>query len=307
MKKSRVNEQSSTIPSDGDEFSTGYRLGERMREAVYINLGLLALKKCIESLNLKSQYVPFQDSKLTMLLSAGLGGDSKTTIVICGSTENTNAGETMAALRFGEKCALIENEARNQASIIAGLLQNLDREISALEAMIKEKERWEMIDEHRKDELAEEGTLEAKQGGVEVKKVTVLVGAEDERKQLEKLLLDRHKLIGCDEEYDQNDEINQFVGKLKYGAIGFGGRYAEKYGLGKKFDVEEDAIENQRFADNVAEESLPSVLRKGGARVGAKKNAVQWNNIVDSEQEQKKRIEKFSKKRSKLVYSGMSF
>ena len=33
--------------------------------------GLLALKKCIEALNSKSLYTPFQDSKLTMLLSSG--------------------------------------------------------------------------------------------------------------------------------------------------------------------------------------------------------------------------------------------
>lgn len=46
-----------------------------MREAVNINLGLLALKKCIESLNNRSSYTPYQDSKLTMLLSQGLGGE----------------------------------------------------------------------------------------------------------------------------------------------------------------------------------------------------------------------------------------
>jgi len=70
------------------EFSTGFRKGDRMREAVYINLGLLALKKVVKSLNSndkKSTYVPYADSKLTMLLSSGLGGDSKTAIVVCAS------------------------------------------------------------------------------------------------------------------------------------------------------------------------------------------------------------------------------
>jgi hypothetical protein len=33
--------------------------------------GLLALKKCIEALNLRALYTPYQDSKLTMLLSSG--------------------------------------------------------------------------------------------------------------------------------------------------------------------------------------------------------------------------------------------
>lgn len=56
-----------------EQFSLGFELGEHMREAVNINLGLLALKKCIESLNARSLYTPYQDSKLTMLLSEGLG------------------------------------------------------------------------------------------------------------------------------------------------------------------------------------------------------------------------------------------
>ena len=34
-----------------EAFSVGFEMGDRMREAVYINLGLLALKKCIEALN----------------------------------------------------------------------------------------------------------------------------------------------------------------------------------------------------------------------------------------------------------------
>ena len=47
-----------------DSFSTGFKQSDRLREAVYINLGLLALKKCVASLNdtkSTSQYVPYQD------------------------------------------------------------------------------------------------------------------------------------------------------------------------------------------------------------------------------------------------------
>ena len=304
VKKSKVNDSSSgrdveNITDHGSN-TVGYQLGERMREAVYINLGLLALKKCIEALNLKASYVPFQDSKLTMLLSDGLGGDSKTTIIICGSCDSKNSAETMAALRFGEKCALIENEARNQANIIAGLLANLDNEIVALEATIKSKERWEVIDEERRDDLAEEGTIEATQGGKEIKKVTVLVGAESERKHLEKLLLDRLKLIGCQ---DESDDTLELVGNLKYGAIAFGANKGD-YNLGKKFDVDEDATQNQRFDDAVDENNIPSALRAGGAL--NMKKTVQWKGEQDSEEVKKKRVAKFEKKRAKLVYSGMS-
>jgi hypothetical protein len=56
--------------------------------------------------------------------------------------------------------------------MLAGILEQLEGDIRELELVIKEKERWQVIDEQRIDELAESGTLEALQGGVEIKKVT---------------------------------------------------------------------------------------------------------------------------------------
>ena len=44
----------------------------RLKEAVNINLGLLALKTCIRHLVDKSGYVPYQNSRLTMMMSAVL-------------------------------------------------------------------------------------------------------------------------------------------------------------------------------------------------------------------------------------------
>lgn len=78
------------------KFSTGFKFSDRLREAVYINSGLLALKKCVGALNdseSKSQYVPYGDSKLTLLLSSGLGGDSKTSVVVCTAQEGKHSSE----------------------------------------------------------------------------------------------------------------------------------------------------------------------------------------------------------------------
>ena len=54
--------------------------GERMQEAVNINLGLLALKNVIIALHQRRTYVPYQDNKLTMLLQA-LAGRSLLAVV----------------------------------------------------------------------------------------------------------------------------------------------------------------------------------------------------------------------------------
>uniref|UniRef100_A0A7S2WFN9 Kinesin motor domain-containing protein n=1 Tax=Rhizochromulina marina TaxID=1034831 RepID=A0A7S2WFN9_9STRA len=194
----------------------GLVLGDRMREAIYINLGLLALKKCIDALNRGCRHIPYQDSKLTMLLSPALGGDSKTSVIVCGSVEHENAKETVQALRFGEACARVENSAKLNARGAGGLLEDIEQKIKELEGEIQRKERWEVQRVVRKDTNVEAGTFEAammeKRGG-EVMNVGRVVGAEAEREQLEQLIVQRAELLGEDVD-------------LKLAEAGFGNQFA---------------------------------------------------------------------------------
>ena len=277
----------------------GFVMGERLREAVYINLGLLSLKKCIERLNEKSPYVPFQDSKLTMLLSEGLAS-SKTSVVVCGSMESKHAAETMAALRFGEKCALVETEARNKASLMASVLRALNAEIRILEEEIKRKERWEQREEKRIDTLAEEGTFEAiGAGGVEVRKVSVLTGAERERHTLEGLLRKRAELTGSTADMiDDNVEAalsTKGPAAAKKRVVGFGGRMAEAYGLGIAYQA--DADDSSRFKEAADDEAIPEVVKAKGAK--------QWSVQKEDAEALARHAKKV--KRNRLVYSGMSY
>jgi hypothetical protein len=266
-------------------FSTGFELGERMRETVYINLGLLALKKCIEALNNRQPYVPYQDSKLTMLLSAGLA-HGKTSVIICNSSDCNHINETIATLRFGEKCSQIEMEVRNNATVLESMLLNIDAEIKDLEEKIIAKERWEVIQEKRSDPLAEEGTVEAGQGGIEKRSVTVLVGAEEERNRLDELIQQRADLTGS--EYVQR----AFQTKV----IGFG-KQATKYG--QRYNPNEELkAENERFQEKVSMESVPVVIRARGK---------EWKMGKDLEVTQEVLEKKaLTMKRNKLVYSGLS-
>ena len=109
--------------------------------------------------------------------------------------ESNNISESVATLRFGEKCLLIENEASSGSSMLAGVLKALDAQIAELEATIKSKEKWIDTEERRVDTNAEEGTIE-EAIGFEIRKVTKLVGAEIERQQLEILLKRRDQFIG---------------------------------------------------------------------------------------------------------------
>ena len=55
--------------------------GTRLEEAKNINSSLTTLGMCINALSDGAGHIPYRDSKLTMLLSDALGGNSKTTLV----------------------------------------------------------------------------------------------------------------------------------------------------------------------------------------------------------------------------------
>lgn len=67
--------------------------GERFKEGVHINKGLLALGNVISQLgdSGNNSYVGYRDSKLTRLLQDSLGGNSMTLMIACVSP----AGNTL--------------------------------------------------------------------------------------------------------------------------------------------------------------------------------------------------------------------
>ena len=159
--------------------------GDRLREAANINLGLLALKKVIRALNEGAPYVPYSDSKLTMMLSPAVGGDSKTTVLVCASEDDSDATETLQALRFAETCSKVTQATSVNASGIHDLIENINRQIQELEQTIQSKERWQTVEQVRDDEFE----------GRETVKTSVIVGAEEERKQLEALIAQKNSLL----------------------------------------------------------------------------------------------------------------
>lgn len=166
---------------------------ERLREAVNINLGLLALKTCIRHLVDKSSFVPYQNSRLTMMMSAVLASHCQTAVVITGSSEKRNAQETMLTLRFGEECSQVVTSGSSSIAAAARAIKALDVEIDKVEAVIRSKERWETVRTTRADALHQED--EATQA-TETVVTTKLVGAEEERARLEQLLVRRRILSG---------------------------------------------------------------------------------------------------------------
>ena len=192
LSKSRANDGAAaagTVP-----WAEYYDRRRRLDEAVRINAGLLALKRCVDALHEKQRcrrenrappHVPYGDSKLTSLLADALGGEGKTVLLVAAAQERAHAAETTQSLRFGERCASVETRARTGADARAAALAALDERIKRTEAEIERTETW----------VTERVTrIDAVDGSAEVKTTTRLAGAEKPREALEAMLEERRAL-----------------------------------------------------------------------------------------------------------------
>ncbi|DAZ96700.1 TPA: hypothetical protein N0F65_009167 [Lagenidium giganteum] len=91
--------------------------GNRMKEGIQINVGLLALGNVINALSDERRkagphtHVPYRSSKLTRLLQDALGGNSRTLFIACISPAEINASETLNTLQYANRAKNIQNKA----------------------------------------------------------------------------------------------------------------------------------------------------------------------------------------------------
>ncbi|XP_026533748.1 kinesin-like protein KIF21B [Notechis scutatus] len=106
--------------------------GERAKEGISINCGLLALGNVISALgdqSKKALHVPYRDSKLTRLLQDSLGGNSQTVMIACVSPSDRDFMETLNTLKYA-------NRARNIKNKVVVNQDKTSQQISALRAEI---------------------------------------------------------------------------------------------------------------------------------------------------------------------------
>jgi len=108
--------------------------GQRLKEGIDINKGLLVLGNVISALgDSKKQgaFVPYRDSKLTRLLKGSLGGNHKTLMIACVSPSSSNMEETLNCLRYANRAKNIQNHAvvnlDTTSQIVAGLKGKIQR------------------------------------------------------------------------------------------------------------------------------------------------------------------------------------
>ncbi|XP_067827504.1 kinesin-like protein kif7 [Heptranchias perlo] len=88
--------------------------GERLKESIQINSGLLALGNVISALGdprRKSSHIPYRDSKITRILKDSLGGNAKTLMIACISPSSLNFDENLNSLNYAKRAQNIKNQA----------------------------------------------------------------------------------------------------------------------------------------------------------------------------------------------------
>uniref|UniRef100_A0A8C7TK34 Kinesin-like protein n=1 Tax=Oncorhynchus mykiss TaxID=8022 RepID=A0A8C7TK34_ONCMY len=114
--------------------------GDRLKEGISINRGLLSLGNVISALGDESKkgtgFVPYRDSKLTRLLQDSLGGNSHTLMIACISPADSNIEETINTLRYADRARKIKNKPVVNVDPRAAEMKHLKQQVQELQVML---------------------------------------------------------------------------------------------------------------------------------------------------------------------------
>lgn len=122
--------------------------GERAKEGISINCGLLALGNVISALGDKSKkalHIPYRDSKLTRLLQDSLGGNSKTVMIACVSPSDRDFMETLNTLKYANRARNIKNKISINQDKSSRTITQLRQQIAQLQLELVEYKQGKRV------------------------------------------------------------------------------------------------------------------------------------------------------------------
>uniref|UniRef100_A0A3Q3N2J1 Kinesin family member 7 n=1 Tax=Mastacembelus armatus TaxID=205130 RepID=A0A3Q3N2J1_9TELE len=120
--------------------------GERLKESIQINSGLLALGNVIGALGdpkRKGSHIPYRDSKITRILKDSLGGNSKTLMIACVSPSSSDFDESLNTLNYATRARNIQNRATVNYKREPDRVEGLEQQIKALRRALENRQRSE--------------------------------------------------------------------------------------------------------------------------------------------------------------------
>nr|XP_048281901.1 kinesin heavy chain [Myodes glareolus] len=191
--------------------------GAVLDEAKNINKSLSALGNVISALAEGTKtHVPYRDSKMTRILQDSLGGNCRTTIVICCSPSVFNEAETKSTLMFGQRAKTIKNTVSVNLELTAEewkkKYEKEKEKNKALKSVIQHLEtelnRWrngEAVPEDEQISAKDQKNLEPCDNTPILDNITpVVVGISAEKEKYDEELSSLYRQLD-----DKDDEINQ--------------------------------------------------------------------------------------------------
>lgn len=120
-------------------------MGDRAKEGISINSGLLALGNVISALGDESRrvsHIPYRDSKLTRLLQDSLGGNSQTLMIACASPAQYNLPETLNTLKYANRARnirnrVVVNQEMNESERLKSIISRLKEELRGSDEFLR--------------------------------------------------------------------------------------------------------------------------------------------------------------------------
>ncbi|XP_061101263.1 kinesin-like protein kif7 [Conger conger] len=120
--------------------------GERLKESIQINSGLLALGNVIGALGdpkRRGSHIPYRDSKITRILKDSLGGNAKTLMIACISPSSSDFDESLNTLNYAKRARNIQNQAVVNCRGEPDRTEGLEMQIRALRRALENRHRSE--------------------------------------------------------------------------------------------------------------------------------------------------------------------
>uniref|UniRef100_A0A4W2D5W2 Kinesin family member 27 n=1 Tax=Bos indicus x Bos taurus TaxID=30522 RepID=A0A4W2D5W2_BOBOX len=117
--------------------------GERFKESIQINSGLLALGNVISALGdprKKSSHIPYRDAKITRLLKDSLGGSAKTVMITCVSPSSSDFDESLNSLKYANRARNIRNKPTLNFSPESDRMDEMEFEIKLLREALQSQQ-----------------------------------------------------------------------------------------------------------------------------------------------------------------------
>ncbi|XP_060055482.1 kinesin-like protein KIF27 isoform X1 [Erinaceus europaeus] len=117
--------------------------GERFKESIQINSGLLALGNVISALGdprRKSSHIPYRDAKITRLLKDSLGGSAKTVMITCVSPSSADFDESLNSLKYANRARNIRNKPTLNFSPESDRMDEMEFEIKLLREALQSQQ-----------------------------------------------------------------------------------------------------------------------------------------------------------------------